>query len=871
MGLRLYFVESVAPFLDEILKNLITPHFDFKLQDSFRILCPDAVAAQDLETAALEHPAAGNILIGRSITHLSQFFRDLMEAHPNPRPVAGPAALGKALRLALKQKGTYQTLDFSTQRQYLMEFRRLQHLLAIHRFSEEASLSIPRELLHWNKILREQWGLWTEDQMQTEACDLLKKQKLEILGGLREIFFLGFSQIDGSLISLVESLLLGQPEVMLHLFIPPPNLGIDRKGHLAPLYHRLERTAETVIHYQKLSTPRAEGVSYPTPLHEAHALAEIFRKGPALGFHGHGMSSYYVRELLHDSREPFPSHQVPTPNPSLVPADILQRNLRDKTGDEEIYFKQLQEELLTGFLQTRLDLARLGQKIPQLHLERAYEILLEKGRWESYQEELRPRCEWIQDLNEEFAAVQVTESSPWFPVERLRSYAQPGLKCADHTYLFELNEGVFPKSSSFPLLPALANDPLAEHEAYLKIKSIFHLSKTSACLSFSEQDMDGRIQRPSPLWELFIEAPAAEKIQWPPLSPTGRHPYFVENIKRETHRLNDPLGALDRGDLRSLKLRPLLEQEFQEHPLSATYVDEYAKCPWKFFARRHLKLEEVEEWILEIEPKLKGRLNHALLEKVHKFLTEKFYSRGRIPALAEGDAALEQALSLCLEEWKDHREFQQIPDRLRREEIDRLRHRIRRFLQLELESWKNSDTPLLPDKLEWRFGKAPHPALAYPMKGGIPLPLTGAVDRIDHNPQTGEFLLLDYKTSGADDLARQLREGLSYQLFLYLYAAEQLLFPKGKALGALYGDLKKATKNQGMARREEMKVFGLVNGNSKTFLDAEAFSQLKDRLSVEFEELLQNILTGAYSLSPKECQGERCPYHEICRYDHQPR
>jgi ATP-dependent helicase/nuclease subunit B len=130
---------------------------------------------------------------------------------------------------------------------------------------------------------------------------------------------------------------------------------------------------------------------------------------------------------------------------------------------------------------------------------------------------------------------------------------------------------------------------------------------------------------------------------------------------------------------------------------------------------------------------------------------------------------------------------------------------------------------------------------------------------------------MDYKTSASEELARQLREGLSYQLFLYLFAVGQALFPKGKALGALYGDLKKTKKNQGMAQKEGLKAFGLVKAGNKSFLDVKDYSNLQQRLFLEMEGVLQNILEGAYPLTPKECQGERCPYHEICRYDHQPR
>jgi RecB family exonuclease len=873
MGLRLYYVDSVAPFLDEILETLLFPHLNFKLQDSFRILCPDIPSVQDIETVLLEKPITGQILIGRSILTLEQFFRDLLEIHPAPRPLAASAAASKALRLALKQSGMYQDLDNAIQRQYLTELRRFQYLLRIQRFSDIPTLPIPPLLTRWEKILKDKWGLWTREQVYEEVCGILKSGKAETLRGLQEIFFLGFSQVDGYLTDLVRILNGGFPGITLHLFIPPPDRGMDPQGWLAPLYSALERIAESVTGYQRLPLPTLRDVAYPTPLHEAHALIESFNSapGPILGFHAHGTAAAYLREFLQESCEPRITHQVSQINPSTVPALILQKALGQRNETDEIYFKQLYSEILPTFVQQRLDLAHRGQQTPLLHLEGAFALLNEKARWESLQEELRPRRDWVGELQEEFRGIVLEQSSPWFSTLPLRSYDRPGLKSVQNVLLFELGEGIYPKKKGFPLLPALASDPLELHESYLKLKAILHLASSSATFSFAEQDMEGRILRPSPLFELFIETPSGQKSALPPLWATGKHSYFAENLRREAKRLHHPGAALDRGDLRSLNLRTLMELSIRDRPLSATYLDDYAKCPWKFFARRHLKLEEDLEWVLEVEPKFKGRLSHGLLEAVYQRLIRDFFAKGKIPTAADTEHALEDSLASCSEEWGRSPEFQQVPERLRREEIQRLLSRVRRFLQMESEALRRADIPLFPTNLEWSFGKHPKPQVHFPLKDGTEVPLAGAVDRIDYNAATGEYLVLDYKASSSDEMARQLRASLSYQLFLYLFAVGQILYPEGKALGALYGDLKQIKKNQGMAMREALKPFGVVKGNNKSFLPPEEFSEFQKRLSDEMEEMLQNILQGAYPLEPKECQGERCPYHEICRYDHQPR
>lgn len=873
MGLRLYYVESVAPFLDEILQTLVTPHLSFKLQDSFRILCPDPPTVEDVETALLQYPGTGQVLIGRSLVTLDQFFRDLTATHPSPRPTAGPAALTKALRLAWRQEGGYQNLEWPTQRQYLTEFRRLQHLSRIGCYSRPPIAALPPLMQSWKKIIEEKWGLWTREKIQQEACNLLRVGKSSELSGLQEVFFLGFNQVDGLLYEMVEAFHHGLPGVKFHLFLPGPDGGIDPQGWLAPLYQGLEKMAESTVQYQKLSPPALKGISYPTPLHEAHALAEFFHGSAesVLGFHGHGASAFYLTELLNGRTEsPFPFLPAAF-HPSGVPSELLKKALVQKDPMEEVYFKQIHEELFPTFTQTRLDLAGGGQGLPLLHLESAFAVLAERAEWEAYHEELRPRRDWLSELEEEFKEILLQEQGPRLQTLPLRSYSQPGLKRSVHSRLFELNEGIFPKARGFPLLPALSVDPLADHEGFLKLKAILYMTENSAEFSCVDQDMDGRIQPPSPLWELFIETAPEKKAKAPSLQPTGRHPYFDENFQRETRRMHHPEGMLDRGDLGSLKLRTLLEETLKNNPLSATYLDDYAKCPWKFFARRHLKLEEPVDFILEIEPKFKGRIHHSLLEKIYRSLIKNSFSIGKIPNAEQREEALNQSLQSCLEEWRKDEEFQQLPPRLQQEETQRLLSRVRRFLQLEAEAWEKAQIPLFPHQLEWRFGKDPHPAVSFTLQDGRRIPLAGAVDRVDYNPGTGEYLLIDYKASAGDDFARQIRQGLSYQLFLYLFAVGQSLFPQGKRLGALYGDLKKIKKNQGMARRDGLKPFGWGRANNKSFLEDEEFSVLEKKLNLELEEILQKLLEGNFSLEPKDCQGERCPYHEICRYDHQPK
>ncbi|KAB2838119.1 hypothetical protein F9K50_09800, partial [bacterium] len=86
MPLRLRYVPSVAPYLDEILAPLIRRHIDFKLRDSFRIVTPDPESRQDLEERFLSREALGGVLIGKSLLTLHSFAQTLLLEHPAPKP-----------------------------------------------------------------------------------------------------------------------------------------------------------------------------------------------------------------------------------------------------------------------------------------------------------------------------------------------------------------------------------------------------------------------------------------------------------------------------------------------------------------------------------------------------------------------------------------------------------------------------------------------------------------------------------------------------------------------------------------------------------------------------------------------------------------
>jgi ATP-dependent helicase/DNAse subunit B len=227
-----------------------------------------------------------------------------------------------------------------------------------------------------------------------------------------------------------------------------------------------------------------------------------------------------------------------------------------------------------------------------------------------------------------------------------------------------------------------------------------------------------------------------------------------------------------------------------------------------------------------------------------------------------------QKLSAVLLQREEYREW---PPAVVRDQLARLRRQVAGLLSEERLHWDEAEEKLFPRHLEWSFGRAGNPPLAFSLASDLSIPLAGAVDRIDVSADEKRFLVLDYKASSTDDLSRELRELRNFQLFLYLYAARAALFPEAQALGALYWDLKEKKRNQGMVRMEAFQAFSRKPPRGSSFLQEESYQKIWADLEAGLRLALRRILEGDYSLDPPACLGSRCEFSEICRYAEQPR
>ena len=187
--------------------------------------------------------------------------------------------------------------------------------------------------------------------------------------------------------------------------------------------------------------------------------------------------------------------------------------------------------------------------------------------------------------------------------------------------------------------------------------------------------------------------------------------------------------------------------------LSATQLEALRACPYRFFARAVLRLDEAEEIDTGLAKRDYGNWLHAVL---HHFHSERVYTEPSDAQLQQAAEHITQTMALD--------DGEMLP----------WRASFETFSPAYL-SWCAAREA---DGWYWADGESDHRRAPPELQG---LRLRGRIDRLDHGPE-GLQQLLDYKTGNADVLKRKVSQPLE-DTQLAFYAA---LLGAEETLGAAY-------------------------------------------------------------------------------------
>lgn len=253
-------------------------------------------------------------------------------------------------------------------------------------------------------------------------------------------------------------------------------------------------------------------------------------------------------------------------------------------------------------------------------------------------------------------------------------------------------------------------------------------------------DRASRLTAPEPaaasLWPALAghDPPRLQRLEHLVAVERQRHRFFVGELAAHPY-----VGQLVDVEL----LAALAAQRLpgrREEPLSATSLEAWASCPFKFYLKSVLRVRELDEVDDEIDQRALGRLTHQVLERLFR----RFADEGRFPLVGAAEE-LELAEEICddvIAEWRrteplGHPALFAVKER-------RLRQEVQALLRAEIDAPPAEGCR--PTHFERPFGPLPVGQVW----------LEGKIDRIDVG--AARAVVLDYKTGLRRSYAEHLKD-----------------------------------------------------------------------------------------------------------------
>ena len=289
---------------------------------------------------------------------------------------------------------------------------------------------------------------------------------------------------------------------------------------------------------------------------------------------------------------------------------------------------------------------------------------------------------------------------------------------------------------------------------------------------------------------------------------------------------------------------------------SASQMNDYGYCGFRFFAKRLLRLEALEEPEEGPDAARLGTIHHEILERTYAEIGQ----RGLTIEPVNRDAALDilrTVAPVVLDVAPQQLGFRETA--LWGAEREGIVRRLETLVRSDF-----SDDHLLrglatgprrPYRQEAAFGADGGPEVAIPLRVGDAdelLRVRGYIDRIDRTAEGA--LLIDYKTGSTKIPTAEMTMGRNFQMMLYMLAARELLRadPEGPpaVIGGLFWHIRKGEASGQIAWDDA---------------GAAAIAEAAEHLG----RYIDAGRRGDFSVSPRKADGGRCnhycEYAQLCR------
>ena len=305
----------------------------------------------------------------------------------------------------------------------------------------------------------------------------------------------------------------------------------------------------------------------------------------------------------------------------------------------------------------------------------------------------------------------------------------------------------------------------------------------------------------------------------------------------------------------------MAQQLGEQRTWSASQFNDFGYCAFRFFAKRLLRLSEVEEPSEGLDAAQLGSLQHAILEETYSI----FRDRKTILSPENVEFAIEtmhaQADTIFATAPKDFG-FRQTP--LWEQEQAEIRRRLEALISLDFSNEK--DNPFIGTSrtknavvkavgpnaertvfaLESEFGNDTAPMALHGTAGWVKA--RGFIDRIDR--VGNKLIVVDYKSGTQMPSAKDIESGRNFQMMLYLAAAEHVVAPQYNDLhvaAGLFWSIR-SRKAAGQVAPDQAEI-----ENARQYLDSYILA----------------ARAGKFDVDPPKTENGRCfrhcEFYQLCR------
>ncbi|CAM6001626.1 unnamed protein product [Sphagnum balticum] len=305
--------------------------------------------------------------------------------------------------------------------------------------------------------------------------------------------------------------------------------------------------------------------------------------------------------------------------------------------------------------------------------------------------------------------------------------------------------------------------------------------------------------------------------------------------------------------------------------MSASRLEAFWECPYKFFSRTYLNLFDEDDLEIEPSPQAKGQWLHSAAEKILK--SDKALSQWTSDDLSQLVDSLDQVQQkISSDIWKNIR--------------SRFVRQLHHFVKSEME-WARQfpksrpvafEAPIqgvlswMPLKSSQRDEETSPVSLSNVKSGEFWVKFQGSVDRVDLT-EDGRALIVDYKSGSASSrhISTWNKNG-SFQLTLYSAALEAGLvlgYQNLKVVAAQYYVLKNMKRDRGFWNVDENLEGILPLARSQSAISRAEQEKYFGEIQESVQMILEQIRSGVFTPEPRDTKVcSHCSSRLSCRAKH---